>query len=158
MKIIVGVADMKIASEPDDVLVTHGLGSCLGISAWDRQSRVGGLLHVMLPSSSVNPEKAQDNPYMFVDTGVPQFFKQLYQAGAIKSRLIVKVAGGASSREGEDRFAIGERNFTTLRKMFWKNSVLIDAHDVGGREARTMFVHTSDGRVLLSVNGQDREL
>lgn len=160
MKIVVGIAEMKIASSTEDVLVTHGLGSCLGICAWDPQTRVTGLLHVMLPSSSINPEKAASSPFMFVDTGLPQFFHRLYDAGAQKKRLIVKVAGGARSQSHEetDRFAIGDRNFTMLRKLLWKNSMLINAQDVGGNVARTMYAQASDGRVWLSINGQAKEL
>jgi len=97
------------------------------------QTRLGGLLHVMLPASNINPAKAQTNPYMFVDTGVPAFFRQLYAAGAVKGRLKVKVAGGASTQQAaEDRFAIGKRNHVTLRKMFWQNGILVDGEDVGG--------------------------
>ncbi|KKM45447.1 hypothetical protein LCGC14_1560860, partial [marine sediment metagenome] len=96
MKHVVGVADMKVCSEPEDIIVTHALGSCLGITAHDPVARVGGMLHVMMPMSHINPERAKANPYMFVDTGVPAFFRELYAAGAKKGRLTVKVAGGAN--------------------------------------------------------------
>ena len=69
MKYIVGVADMKISAEKDDLIVTHALGSCLGITIYDPVACVGGMLHVMLPLSTIDPNKAAANPYMFVDTG-----------------------------------------------------------------------------------------
>jgi chemotaxis protein CheD len=150
---------MKLSGDCDDVIVTHGLGSCLGITVYDPQSHVGGMLHVMMPSASVNPEKAQANPFMFVDTGVPEFFHQLYAAGAVKSRLIVKVAGGANTQSHvDDHFSIGKRNYTMLKKMLWRNSVLIKAEDVGGSAARTMFMSIADGRIWLNIAGQDRDL
>ena len=93
MKLVVGVADMKLSSSSEDVIVTHALGSCLGITAYDSVTHVGGMLHVMMPLSNINPEKAQQNPYMFVDTGVPEFFKRIFAAGGARNRLTVKVAG-----------------------------------------------------------------
>lgn len=159
MKHTVGVADMKIAVEADDVLVTHALGSCLGLAVYDPHARVGGMLHVMLPDSSINAEKAQSNPSMFVDTGVPHFFRQLYQHGASKERLIVKVAGGAAVKSGgEDRFNIGKRNYTMLKKLFWKNGILIAAEDVGGSSPRTMYMEIASGRVWISTGGTEVDL
>lgn len=159
MKHVVGVADMTVASEPGDVIVTHALGSCLGVAAYDHVSHVGGILHVMMPESNMNPDKAVANPYMFVDTGVPAFFRELYGAGAAKGRLTVTVAGGANVQNvGNDRFAIGKRNFILLKKLFWKNSILIDAEDVGGSCARTMYLEIGTGRVWLSTSGVEKEM
>ena len=159
MKHIVGVADMKIARQAGDVVVTHALGSCLGISAYDAHAGVGGILHVMMPQSSINPDKAKSNPFMFVDTGVPAFFRHLYDAGASKKDLVVKVAGGANVQGGDaDRFAIGKRNYMLLKKVFWKNSVLIDAEDVGGSDPRTLYLEIGSGRVWLNKVGEQKEL
>ena len=150
---------MKIAKGDGDLLVTHGLGSCLGIAVYDPAARIGGLLHVMLPSASVSPEKAQTHPFMFVDTGTPLLFREAYEAGASKDRLIVKVAGGASLKEdGHDFFAIGKRNFVALRKMLWQNSVIVAAADVGGTISRTMYLDVSTGRTWLQTDGIEREL
>ncbi len=158
-KKIVGVADMKISDTHGDVIVTHALGSCLGIAAHDARATVGGILHVMMPHSTVNPEKAKANPYMFIDTGVPAFFRSLYDAGAQKRQLVVRVAGGANigARE-QDRFAIGKRNFVMLKKLFWQNGVMIEAEDVGGNHARTMYLEIGSGRVWLSTAGQVKDL
>ena len=159
MKHIVGVADMKFSTAPGDVIVTHALGSCLGISVHDPVSHVGGLLHVMMPMSNINPEKAQENPYMFVDTGVPAFFKLLAVKGMNKKRSVVKVAGGANVHNtGKDSFAIGKRNYVMLKKIFWRNGVLIDAEDVGGCSARTMYLEIGTGKTWLSTAGEKRDL
>ena len=60
---------MKISTNADDTLITYALGSCLGITVWDPVTKVGGMLHVMLPTSTVSPEKAQKNPCTFVEIG-----------------------------------------------------------------------------------------
>ena len=159
MKHIVGVAEMKIVSQPGDVIVTHALGSCLGISLHDPVAKIGGILHVMMPLSRINPDKAKTNPFMFVDTGIPTFFRKICQAGARKERLSVKVAGGANVQNiSQDTFAIGSRNYTVLKKLLWKNNVLIDAEDVGGGHARTMYLRIGSGDVWLSTAGVEKEL
>lgn len=158
---VVGVADMKVSVDPDEVLVTHALGSCLGIALHDAAAGVGGLLHVMLPLSTIDPTKAGLNPCMFVDTGVPRLFLECYKAGAEKKRLVVKVAGGACVGKADARddfFQIGRRNIVMLRKLLWKNGVLIEAEDVGGGHSRTMALEVGGGRVVVSVNGEAGDL
>lgn len=153
---IVSVADMKLSNDPEEVIVTHGLGSCLGLAVYDSTARVGGILHVMMPSSTSNPAKAKSNPYMFVDTAVPRFFDELQSAGASRNRWAVKVAGGTRANgRASDHFQIGKKNYVMLRKVLWKGGVLIDAEDVGGSVARTMYLDIGTGRVWLT--GADKE-
>lgn len=159
MRHVVGVAEMKISNQPDDIIVTHALGSCLGIAIHDPVTLVGGILHVMLPSSNVSPDKAEKNPCMFVDTGTPQFFRAIYSQGGQKNRLIVKVAGGAAIGQGkEDFFAIGKRNFVMLRKLFWKNGIMIASQDVGGKLARTLYLDIKTGRTWLQSKGREWDI
>jgi len=119
----------------------------------------GGLLHILLPQASINPAQAQSNPFMFVDSGVPAFFHHLYAAGAVKARCVVSVAGGGNINGGDsDRFAIGKRNHLMLRKLLWKNGILVKAEDVGGTAPRTMYLEVGTGRTWLSTAGQERQL
>jgi chemotaxis protein CheD len=152
MKHVVYVGDMKTGEE-EDVLVTHALGSCLGLMVYDPVARLGGLLHAMLPLSSINPQKASANPYMFVDTGVPMLFKTLYGLGGQKSRLVVKAAGCGKPLGNDEMFKIGERNYTVLKKLLWKNNVLLEAEDVGGTASRTVHFELSTGRTTISSGG-----
>jgi chemotaxis protein CheD len=151
---------MKVSSQPGDLIITHALGSCLGLTIYDPVAGVGGMLHVMLPLSTIDLRKAAQNPCMFVDTGVPRLFLESYKAGAQKQRLIVKVAGGASTKthNDEDYFEIGKRNFIMLKKLLWKNGVILKAHDVGGNSSRTMSLEVGTGDVRLRVNGIETKL
>lgn len=151
---------MKIASQAGDLIITYALGSCLGIAIHDPVACVGGLLHVMLPLSSIDPPKAKENPFMFVDTGVPRLFLDCYKEGARKERLIVKVAGGANVNENvrDEYFQIGKRNFVMLRNLLWKNGVLLRAHDVAGTVSRTMTLEIGSGEVTIRSNGQTTRL
>lgn len=157
---VVGVADLAVSDRAGELLVTYALGSCLGIAVYDPVACVGGLLHVMLPLSTLDARKAAANPAMFVDTGVPRLFTECYRAGAVKERLIVKVAGGArlQGREGDDTFRIGERNVLMLRKLLWKNGVLVEAQDVGGEHWRTMSLQMGTGTVTVRTEAGEVEL
>jgi chemotaxis protein CheD len=152
MNLTVMVGDMKVGCN-GDILVTHALGSCLGLMVFDPVVKVGGLLHAMLPLSNISPDKAKANPAMFVDTGVPLLFKSLYELGAVKDRLTVKAAGCGNPMGKNEVFKIGERNYTVLKKLLWKNNVLLKAESVGGTASRTIHFEMATGEVLLSCNG-----
>ncbi|OGP74760.1 MAG: chemotaxis protein CheD [Deltaproteobacteria bacterium RBG_13_58_19] len=159
MQLVVGVADLKVSNQATDVLVTHALGSCIGVAIYDPVAKVGGILHYMLPESGLDPRKAQENPFMFADTGIPRLFRECYQLGAQKQRLRVKVAGGSQVLGGQEHFQIGRRNYAALRKIFLKNNVLVDTEDVGGVNARTLFLEVATGKVWVRIFGQNnREL
>jgi chemotaxis protein CheD len=158
MDAVVDIADLQVANDPTVDLVTYSLGSCIGVAIWDPETHVGGLLHYMLPQSSISPEKARANPAMFADTGVPQLFRKAYELGAVKKRMIVKVAGGSSLLDDNGTFNIGKRNYIILRKIFWKNGILIDSEDVGGAISRTVRLHVATGRVTIRSRGKEVEL
>jgi chemotaxis protein CheD len=155
---VVGISEMKVTTNKDDVLVTYSLGSCVGLTLWDPVAGVGGLLHSMLPLSKIDSAKADSRPYMFVDIGVPKMLQEIFDLGAQRSRLIAKVAGCASLLDDKRLFKIGERNYTVLRKILWKNSILISAEDVGGTTSRTMYLYMADGRTTIKSGGKETEL
>ena len=150
---IVPMGKMAVSAVEGEELVTYALGSCLGVAIYDPVAIVGGLLHVMLPLSTSDPERAAENPTLYVDTGVPLLFRACYEMGAEKRRLVVKVAGGATTRDENDIFQIGRRNMVVLRKLLWKNGVLLQAEDVGGRDSRTMSLTIGSGAVTVKANG-----
>jgi chemotaxis protein CheD len=157
--VIIGISDLKVSNNPEDVLVTFALGSCICVSVYDPKVRVGGLLHFMLPDSSLDANKAKENPGMFADTGIPLLFKSCYTYGAEKKRMVVKVAGGASILDDTNYFRIGQKNITAMRKIFWRNNVLIDGEDTGKNFNRTVRLNLSDGRCIIkSSDGTIKEL
>jgi len=157
--LIVGISDLKVSNNPGDILVTFALGSCIAVAIYDPLVKVGGLLHYMLPDSTLDLKKAQDQPGMFADTGVPLLFKSCYRLGAEKKRMVVKVAGGASILDDTNFFRIGQKNITALRKIFWKNNVMIEAEDTGANYNRTVRLELSTGKFLVkSSMGMMKEL
>lgn len=156
MNIVVDIADLAVSKDPDACLVTYSLGSCIGVALWDPVTHVGGLLHYMLPESQLCTEKARSNPAMFCDTGVPKLFRAAYELGAVKNRLVVKVAGGSQLLDENGTFNIGKRNYLALRKIFWKNGIMIAAEDVGGSISRTLRLDVATG--LLTVRSRAQEV
>lgn len=152
MKTIVGVGDYHVSNIASETIITYALGSCLGITVFDEVAGVGGLVHVMLPLSKADPEKAKFKPAMYVDTGFALLLNECYSMGAKKNNIVINVAGGASMKknENEDYFKIGKRNFTTLRKLLWKNGFMIEHQDIGGNSSRTMALQVSNG--LITIN------
>ncbi len=155
MNIVVDIADLTVSKDVDSSLITYSLGSCIGLVIYDPVARVGGLLHFMLPESSLSPEKAKNNPAMFCDTGVPKLFHAAYEIGAVKNRLIIKVAGGAQLLDESKTFNIGKRNYLALRKLFWKNGVAINSEDVGGSVSRTLKLDIGSGTVTVRSRNQE---
>ncbi len=147
--VVVGVGDCQVTNDPEATLVTYALGSCIAVTVHDPVSLVGGLLHFMLPESSIDQTKAQERPYMFADTGVPLLFQNAYKLGAQKPRMAVAVLGGAQIVHGSESLSIGKRNHLALRKIFWKAGVLVRHEDVGGTASRTVRLEVASGKVIL---------
>ncbi len=155
MKYSVGVGELRVSKDAGDILIAFGLGSCLGVVVYDPVAHVGGMLHAMLPLASLDPEKARFNVGMFVDTGVPALFRDCYKHGALKYRMTVKVAGGATIAidEDEDLFQIGRKNIVVLRKILQQNGIEVQASDIGGRISRTVTLAISNGDVHIRSDG-----
>jgi len=151
--LIVGISDIKISKSTNDVIITYALGSCIGIAVYDPIAKVGGLLHYMLPDSSLDERKAKENPAMFADTGIPSLFKACYALGAEKKRMIVKVAGGASILDDTNFFRIGQKNIMAMRKIFWKNNVMITTEDTGANHNRTVRLEIATGKIFVRTSG-----
>jgi chemotaxis protein CheD len=155
----VGVGDCKVSNGAESVLATYALGSCIAVAIHDPVAAVGGLLHFMLPESSLNPDKASQNPFMFADTGIPLLFHAAYQLGAEKRRLVVRAAGGAQVMDENGVFNIGKSNHLALRKILWKAGVMIHGEEIGGTTSRTVRLEVATGRFLIRGPGlADREM
>ena len=156
-RVVVGVADMAVSNNPAVTLCTYSLGSCLGIAIYDPVVRVGGLIHLMLPDSSIAPEKAAARPAMFADTGVPLLFRAAYQMRAEKHRLKICVVGGAQIMDESGHFNIGRRNCEALDGLLRQNNLRVSAEQTGGMVNRTLYLALADGTVRLKVSGQTTE-
>ncbi len=151
-KLIVGVGDMSVSNKPDSLIVTYALGSCIGLAAYDPLVRAGGLIHIMLPNTT-DALSIKRNPIMFIETGFPIFFEELYKLGAAKPRLIIKIAGGASLYSNNNMFNIGARNCEYTKRYLQENNMKLVAQSIGGTYARTMKLTLKNGKVWVKIPG-----
>lgn len=157
-ELVVGISEFVVTDCADDVLITYSLGSCVGLTLYDPERRLGGMLHAMMPVSSMDPTRAACEPAMFTDTGVAAMLQAMFDRGASRRNLVAKVAGASVQMDQTGLFRIGERNHTVLRRVLWKNDILLAAEDVGGNISRTLLLEMSGGRTLVKSNGSLREL
>jgi len=149
-EIIVRVADLRVGSK-DDVLVTIGLGSCVAVVLHDPVARIGGLAHVLLPSTALS--RKDDSPAKFPQTAVPRLLELMAQLGANSRRVTARLAGGASmfaSLAAPGTIQMGERNTVACRQVLMEHGVPIVAQATGGDYGRTVKLWVADGRVEVS--------
>lgn len=158
-QIVVGISDCQLSGESGSSLITYALGSCIGVAVHDSQAGVGGLLHFMLPDSTMNVKRAEDTPCMFADTGIPTLFRKACSMGAEKRRLTVSLLGGAQILDTKGEFNIGKKNYLAAKKLLWKAGVMIHAEHVGGTLPRTVRLEVGSGRIYFRAPGQpEKEL
>ena len=155
----VGMADYKVGRAPD-TLISYGLGSCIGISLYDPQTKIGGLLHIMLPDS--NQSRANENRAKFADTGIPDMLNELIRMGAAKSRLVAKLAGGSQMfafANASDIMRVGLRNASASKEILKKLSIPIVGEDTGGNCGCTVQIDLSTGVYKVkTIDKGDKEI
>lgn len=157
-RVVVGLAELVVSNNPSAVLTTYSLGSCLGVAIYDPVVKVGGLLHAMLPDSTIDSGKAASQPGMFLDTGLPLLLQEAFAMRADKRRLRIYVAGGAQIMDDNNVFNIGGRNCTALAEFLRRENLHTDAQQVGGHVNRTVYFSIQTGRVSLKVSGLQNEV
>ena len=151
----VGMADLKICKSPDAV-TTLGLGSCVGIALRDPQTKIGGLAHIMLPDSK--QIKDNSNIPKFADTGIEELVRQMVAAGAAKSRLQAKIAGGAqmfSFQNKSNLLRVGERNVEATKAKLAELDIPILAQDTGDNYGRTVIFFPENGDFIIRAVGRE---
>lgn len=156
--LVIGIGDCCVSANDGDELVTYALGSCIGVSVHDPVAQVGGLLHFLLPNSSLDRTKAEANPYLFADSGIPLLFHRAYAQGARKERLITRVAGGSQMTITGGIWNVGEKNAQAARHILARAGVPIQSEAVGGKSARTVRLSVKTGEMSITeVSGNSKK-
>lgn len=150
-RVVVGVGDIGASNNPSITLSTYALGSCIAVVAYDPGARAGGLLHLMLPDSTISKDKAAAQPAMFADTGLPTLFRSMTGFRAEVHRARIMLAGGASVIGGADMFKIGERNIRATTEILNRAGLPIRHMIVGGTTNRTVHLNIADGGVTVKM-------
>ena len=151
-KLTIGIADMKFAQN-SGTLITYALGSCIGICLYDPVTKVGALVHIMLP---LNMETGRKNPLKYADTGMAKHLRQMESKGASKARIVAKIAGGAKMFEVSAGSIgnIGQRNIESVRMMLKREGITLLKEDVGGTIARTLLFDVATGSACVRCHGR----
>lgn len=150
----IGIGEFVISSNPDDVLRSFALGSCVAVLVYDTDNKVAALAHIALPDSSVNTEKGKRKPGYFADTCLPLLLSGLKGKGAIRKKVWIKLVGGANIMDENRTFDIGKRNVLAVKKYLWKMQLGIIAEDVGGSISRTVSLSVATGDLSISSSGK----
>ena len=149
----VGIGDMKF-TRGGGTIITYALGSCIGITFYDPAIKLGGLLHIMLPNRS---DPNDPKIYKYADSGIREMVRKLSAFGMVKSRTVVKIAGGAKMFDikGNTDFGdIGQRNAAMVKKILMEERMRITSEDTGGAYARTMLLNVDNGDVVIRTVGR----
>ena len=149
----VGIGDMKF-TRGGGTIITYALGSCIGITFYDPAIKLGGLLHIMLPNRS---DPNDPKIYKYADSGIREMVRKLSAFGMVKSRTVVKIAGGAQMFDinGTTDFGnIGQRNAAMVKKILMEERMRITSEDTGGAYARTMLLNVDNGDVVIRTVGR----
>lgn len=152
----VGMADLKTCKSPDG-LTTLGLGSCIGVAIRDPLLKIGGLVHIMLPDSTAI-RGSQLNIAKFADTGIVELVKQMEALGARQSRMVAKLAGGATMfafKTQSEMNMVGERNAQACRKKLQELKIPVLAEDVGKNYGRTVVFYPETGEYHIRAVGKE---
>ncbi|WP_461652580.1 chemotaxis protein CheD [Methanosarcina sp.] len=145
--VVVGIGDCAIARSPAKIK-TSGLGSCLGVILYDRQEKIGGLLHTMLPN--IEKARTKNNPAKFTDSGIEYLVEEIIKKRGSRKKLEAKIVGGASMFENS-HMNIGERNIKSARETLKKLGISIIAEDTGKNYGRTIIFDTFTGDLLIKT-------
>ena len=148
--ISVGISEHKVAIAPV-VLVTYGLGSCVGIALYDPEARTGGLAHTLLPAP-VRDVQGAEKTAKFTCWAVELMVGELVKCGCAPERLVAKLAGGATMFESQYRSThggIGERNVAAARDALERSGIPLVAEDTGGDYGRSLEFNTTTGIIMV---------
>ncbi|SHH10305.1 chemotaxis protein CheD [Halobaculum gomorrense] len=149
----VALSDAAVAAD-GAVLVTSGLGSCLGIALHDPTAGVGGLLHAMLPAAEGRPGA----PEKFVVDGIDATVAAMADAGADPDGLRAKIAGAAKMIEfnaGGSDGSVGDRNVAAAEAALRDRGIPVVDTDTGGDRGRSLRFDTATGCLHVSYAGGD---
>jgi len=150
-KVVVGLEEINVSRDAKVVLACLGLGSCIAVSGYDPVARVGGMAHIVLPDNG--GKACEGSPGKYANTGIPRLMEGMMEAGALKSRIIIKIAGGArifgNVKEGS-LLDIGFRNLAAVKQALIDNGLNLKNENTGGSHGRSLLLYVSSGLTLVT--------
>src|SRR4051812_25741241 len=148
---MVRMCELAASAVADEVLVSLGLGSCIGLALLDRRVGVAGLAHVVLPASGGSTTK---DSFKFADFAVPGLIDRVVRAGGRRQMLEAVLVGGASMfAVSTATLEVGQRNEAAVRDQLAQHRIKVVAAETGGARGRTIRVHVGTNEVTVREAG-----
>ncbi len=155
---VIGIGEWTISDNPEDKIITYALGSCVALIVYARNHNIGAMAHIALPSSQIDPARADTQPAYFADRAVQLVLDAFASRNIPPKALEIKLVGGAQMLDPNGVFDIGRRNVLEIKKLLWQNMLAPRAEDVGGSISRTVSLFIRDGTTLISSQNQKYEI
>jgi len=141
------------------IILSSGLGSCVVVTLYDTERKLGGLAHIMLPDSiSLNG----DHPaYKCADTAIATLIKELRTMRATPQDMVAKLVGGARMFLSSDDFGpgIGGQNIISIKRILKQKRIPVIGENTGGNYGRNVEFYLDSGRVMVRAIGrEDKEI
>ena len=148
--VVVGIGEYAVSKNPNDVIKTFALGSCVAVIIYDKIKQIAGLIHIALPESKIAVEKSEKLPGYFADTGLPLFLEDFRKKGGMLTNSWIKLAGGANVLNSSYNFDIGTRNVLAIKKYLWKYNLGIISEDTGGIMGRKLIYFSEQNEIFVA--------
>jgi chemotaxis protein CheD len=155
-RLIVGVGELVATNLQHVTVSTYALGSCVALVGYEPRLKIGGIIHIMLPTRRLDNSASPSSPARFVDSGIPMFFQAMRKMGATPKNLSLALFGGANTQKVEDHFKIGQRNAELSMRMLQKFQLDVAHSDLGGAENRTIHLTLKSGEILMRCPSGNR--
>ena len=143
---LIGIAQYAVAKPPER-LCCLGLGSCVAVFIYDPETKIGGVLHALLPRTP--PKREPDAKY--ADSGIKILYDDIVAKGAKRKKLIAKIVGGAQMFPNLDLGIsdIGNENIKEARKTLQSLGIKVVSEEVKGNKGRSAYYSLETGDVTI---------
>lgn len=158
--IVASLGEIKVSTDPETTLSCLGVGSCIALCMYDPETNVAGMAHIVLPKSNEGA-RDRENATKYADIAIPELLHVMRSNGAVRSRLVTKIAGGSQmfKAASTNNFDTGARNIEAVKNVLADEVIKISGEDVGGNKGRTVRMNVSSGVVQVkSVGGPAKEI
>ncbi|MDF2605959.1 MAG: cheD1 [Bacillales bacterium] len=150
MEIVIGLGEIATSNDTRDVIKTYALASCVGVTVYSPQKKIGGMIHIVLPKPLDNQTVNSKQGY-YATTGIRELLRRFYyQYGCLKSELIVNIFGGSYAEGSNDLFKVGKRNLEETYKVLDSMNINYTSVDVGDMYSRTIQLEIKTGNVEIT--------
>ncbi len=159
MESTVGMGEIMVAESPN-LLRAVGIGSCIAVTLYDRDTTIGSLAHIVLPC--IEEAHNKSHPARFTDVAIGMMIDEMKAQGAHIQDIRAKIFGGANMFpeiiSADSTMNIGGRNISAVREELEKHNIEIVAEEVGDNIGCSVFFNTEDGSVIVKTahNGEKK--